>query len=263
MYETVGAVLGIFISLTPWILLAVGTVALVGGWRCFADREGAGLFAHPAAGIVAVTFLLGMGAPIGLWFASNPKRMEGFGSFGHILIGLMLIVGLVALFAPLLAYHLGRALGKSFATESTPLPDPEDPFERAKVSEERGDSQAAIERYEWLLKHDPAHFDARTRLAELLARTGKLHRATEALDDGLGLPDVEDKARSRWRELRGRIEDGSFGEARPEGERPSFKALGDVKHARLEAFRKDPVAGGGDDGPIDASSLDEDGKGGC
>jgi len=242
--------LGIFISLTPWILLAAGLAAFVGGLRCFADRERAGVFARPAAAIVALAFLLGMGTPIGLWFASNPKRMQGFGSFGHILIGLMVIIGLVALFAPLLAFHLTRALWGSVASGSQPPPDPKDPFERAEASEERGDSQAAVERYEWLLKHEPAHFEARTRLAELLARTGKLHRATQVLDDGLGLLDVEDRARSRWRELKGRIEDGSFGDAKPEGERPTFKALGDVRHARLEAFGKDPAAGGDDEGPL-------------
>ena len=261
-----GAALGTFIGLTPWILLATGVAAFVGGLRCFADRERAGVFAHPVAGIIAATFLLGMGVPIGLWFASNPDRMGGqgvltLGSFGNVLIGLMVTVGLFVLFAPLLAYHLGRALGRSFATESTPPPDPEDPFERAKAAEERGDSQAAVERYEWLLKREPAHFEARTRLADLLARTGKLHRSRHVLDDGLGLPDVDDRMRSEWRRLKGRIADGSFGVATPEGDSPSLKALGDVKHARLEAFREDPVAGGGDDGPLDASSLDENGKG--
>jgi len=122
--------------------------------------------------------------------------------------------------------------------------------ERAKAAEERGDSQSAIERYEWLLKKKPEHVDARTRLAELLARTGKFHRATQVLDDGLGLPGVEGRMLAKWRELKERIEDGTFGDARPEGERPTFKALADVRHARLEELRKDPAAGRDDEGPL-------------
>jgi hypothetical protein len=254
-------ILGYFIALAPWILVAAGLVALVGGHRCYADPDRAGVFAHPAAAVIAVTFLLGMGTPIGLWFASGPGRDRGWGSAGYLIVGLSFVAGIMMMFAPLLAYHLTRVLGKTLVSESQPPPDPEDPFERAKAAEERGDSRSAIERYAWVLENEPSHFDARARLADLLARTGRSERAKGVLDEGIALTDAEGWMRSKWRELRQRIEERSLGEEEAEGDRPTFKALGDVRPARLKAWETRPTSGkdnADDDGPLDASSLEDE-----
>lgn len=233
-------------------LLGGGFVAYLGGWRCRFNIDRAGVFSYPVAGVATVVWLLVWGA-----FAFASSGDHDFVAFGKVVI----IIPIGFLYAPLLAYHAGQAFAAVFSTESALPPDPEDPFERAKAAEERGDSRSAVERYEWILEREPAHFDARTRLAELLARTSRLRRARDVLDKGLALPDVEGWKRFKWRELGLRIEEGSFGDAKPEGERPTFKALGDVSPARLEAWEGRPRSGGNDsnddngDGPLDASSL--------
>jgi hypothetical protein len=232
-------------------LLGGGFVAYFGGWRCRFDNDRAGAFDRPVAGAAALVWLLVWAALVFLSSGDHP-----YSAFGKVVI----VIPIAFLYAPFLAFHAAEALRRAFSTESALPPDPEDPFERAKAAEERGDSQAAVERYAWLLEREPAHFDARIRLAELLARAGKLQRAKDVLEEGIALPDAEGWMRFKWQELRLLIEEGSFGEGKPEGEKPTFRALGDVRPARLEAWNERPRSGGGDDGPLDASSLD-DGRG--
>jgi tetratricopeptide (TPR) repeat protein len=228
-------------------LLGGGFVAYFGGWRCRFDLDRAGAFDRPVAGAAALVWLLVWGA---LVFASSADH--GLAAFGKVVI----VVPIALLYAPFLAFHAAESLRRAFSTESALPPDPEDPFERAKAAEDRGDTRAAVERYEWLLEREPAHFDARTRLADLLARTGRLERAREVLDKGIALDDAEGWMRFKWRELRTRIEERVLGEEKSEDGLPTFRALGDVRAARLEAWEERPRSGD-EDGPLDASSLED------
>ncbi len=239
-------------SVSVLALMVGGGVAYYGGWRCRFDNDRAGAFGHPAAGIVALVYYLGF-TSLAVTSGVDPFTM----------IGIVVVLGL--LYAPLLAYHAAEALQSTFSTASAPPPDPEDPFERAKAAEERGDSRSAVERYEWVLENEPIHFDARARLADLLARAGRLERAKEVLDKGLALPNAEGWMRFKWRELRQRIEERVLGEEKSEGDRPTFKALGEVRATRLKAWESRPTSdgdggnsGGNDDGPLDASSLEDE-----
>lgn len=230
------------ISFVPYVVVIVGIVAYVGGRRCRFDPERAGIFAHPLAGVAAVAFLLAMLSPIGLWFAGGPTGKAGgaglAGGAGYLIVYLFCLVGALFLYAPLLAYHATQLLAAIFSTTSQPEPEPEDPVERAKAAEEKGRTVTAIERYEWTLKEEPDNVEARTRLAELLSRTGRIERARKVLDDGLALVDSRNPAGAEWRTLKRRWEEGDAGEAAPEGPPPKHKAFGKVRTPRLEAHNK-------------------------
>lgn len=230
------------------ILFAVGWVAFFGGWRCYTDPDSAGVFAHPAAALVALAFLAGMVALIVLGSGSR--------LFGVIAAGLFL-----PLYGPLLWYHLTRALTGTVSALSQPAPEPTDPLERARAAEERGDTVIAVERYLWLLEREPSHEGARTRLAELLARMGRAEWSKDVIEKGMSLAEAGPEARAEWHALRLRWQEGNAVEALPD-EKPKFRGLEDSPTPRLDMHAEAQSARGDEPVvPFDEGDEEEEADG--
>jgi len=233
-------------SFSTFIVLAGGVVALVGGWRCYADADRAGVFRHPAAGIVTITFLAAMMTPLALSFRG------GLGGPGEVITGVFYLAFIMFLYAPLLAYHATQLAARAFSPVSQPAPEPTDPLERAKAAEERGDTAVAVERYLWLLEREPSHEAARTGLAELLARMGRAEWSKDVIEKGMSLAEVGAGVRAEWRALRLKWQEGNVVEA-PRGEKPKFRGLEDSPTPRLDMHAEAQSA----DGDAQAVPFDE------
>lgn len=237
--------MGALIAVAPYALFVVGVLAFRGGWLCRYRPERAGFWAHPAAALAVLTFMAAMIAPLSRWVARRSAAGGVYGA-GGVILTVFFIALLALLYGRLLGYHAGVILSGMFSTVSEPPPDPEDPFERAKAAEDRGDVRGAIERYSWLLERRPAHAGARTRLAELLARTRRLGRASALLDEGIALLEAPEEARAHWRLLKEKWARGEIGEESGTGGAFRHAAFGDVTTARLEAHRMEERHEGGE-----------------
>jgi hypothetical protein len=230
------------------ILFAVGWVAFFGGWRCYSDPDSAGVFAHPAAALVAFAFLAGMVALIVL---GSGSRLSGV-----IAAGLFL-----PLYGPLLWYHLTRALTGTVSALSQPAPEPADPFERARAAEERGDTEIAVERYLWLLEREPSHEAARKGLAELLARMGRAEWSKDVIEKGMSLAEAGPEARAGWHALRLKWQEGKALEAPPD-EKPRFRGLEDSPTPRLDMHAEAQSTGDDESAvPFDEGDEEEEADG--
>ncbi len=241
--------------LSTFIVLAGGVVALVGGWRCYADPDRAGVFGHPAAGIVTITFLAAMMTPLALSFRGDP------GGPGQVITGVFYLAFIMFLYAPLLAYHATQLAARMFSTVSQPPPEPTDPLERARAAEERGDTVIAVERYLRLLEAEPSHEEARTRLADLLARTGRVEWSKEVVEKGMSLAEVGPEARAEWRALRLKWQEGKGVEAPSDG-RPKLRGLEDSPTPRLDVHAEAQSARGDEPAvPFDDGDEEEEAAG--
>jgi hypothetical protein len=162
------------------LLVAAGLVAFRAAWLCYRSPERAGWWTDPRSALVLLVFLATMTGPMMIWIERG--AIEGWGNAAYraaaYVVGVLLCI-------PFMAYHAGALVERAFTAESQPPPEPEDPFERARASEERGDVRGAIERYSFLLDEEPSHAEARMRLAELLARTRRAHQAAALVEQGL------------------------------------------------------------------------------
>lgn len=230
------------------ILFAVGWVAFFGGWRCYTDPDSAGAFAHPAAAVVAFVFFAGMVALIVLGSGSR--------LFGIIATGLFL-----PLYGPLLWYHLTSVLTGTVSVLSQPPPEPTDPLERARAAEDRGDTVIAVERYLWLLEREPSHEEARTRLADLLARTGRVEWSKEVVETGMSLAEVGPEARAEWRALRLKWQEGKGVQAPSDGG-PRLRGMEDSPTPRLDMHAEAQSAKGDEPAvPFDEGDEEEEADG--
>lgn len=226
------------------MIIIYGAVALVGGLRCYFDTEYAGVFRHPAAGMVAMMF---------------PAAMMAFvaaigGDVAGTIFPLVLATGMSI---PLLAYHLVNALSRMLSPVSQPAPEPEDPFERAKAAEDRGDTVIAVERYMRLLEGEPSHEEARTRLMEILARTGRVEWSRDVIERGLALPEVGPAARAEWRALILKWKEGKGGDVPPRDGKPRMRGLEDSPTTRLDAH-VEASSGRCDESPVPFDGNDEE-----
>jgi hypothetical protein len=204
------------------LLFAGGLVALWAWGRCEGEAGRGGVWLHPAAGGAAFAFYIGVA------YLAALKA--------DAIVAIFFVWGIGWFYAPFFAYHVTHVLANVFATESQPPPEPEDPLERAKASEERGDVRGAIERYSWLLEREPMHVEARTRLAHLLARSRRLERAFDILREGVALEGVSEEARDEWRTLAEKWRRGEIVEDSPGEEGFRHAALGAVPTPRFDAY---------------------------
>ena len=170
-------------------LLAGGFVVFFAGRRCWLASERAGFWMSPWSLVAVLSLLI-------------PGFVAAVSESGNPFVGVVLAVPMGFLLAPLIAYHVSALVTRAVLPEEQPPPEPEDPFERAKAAEDRGDNTVAVERYLWLLDREPAHIEARVRLARLFAETGRIEQALEALDKGLALKDMPSAEKAEWRALR-------------------------------------------------------------
>jgi hypothetical protein len=224
-----------------------GVVALVGGLRCYFDSEHAGFFRHPAVGIVAITFPAAM--------------MALAAAVGGDVTGIIFPLALATIMsAPLLAYQLVGAFARTFSPVSQLAPEPTDPLLRAKAAEDRADTVIAVERYLRLLEAEPSHKEARTRLADLLARTGRIEWSKEVVEKGMSLAEAGPEARAEWRALRLKWEEGKGVEA-PSGEGPRLRGLEDSPTPRLDMHAEAQSAADDSAVPFDEGDEEEEADG--
>ncbi len=192
------------------LVFAVGLVAYRAAWLCYRDPDRAGFWLDPRAGLILFAFLAGMAAPLVTWL----ERGIGLGGWAFAWRCAVFILILV-LYLPLLTHYAGRALARILNPLSQPPPEPADPFERARAAEERGDVRTAIERYSTLLDARPTHVEARTRFAQLLARTRRLAWGKDIIGRGLALEGVPGAEKAKWKVLLRDWEEGRLGETPP------------------------------------------------
>jgi succinate dehydrogenase hydrophobic anchor subunit len=215
-----------------------GVAALRAGWLCRTDPERAGRWANPWAPAAVLVFLMTAVGPFMLWVEDGART-----GVGMWLTRFATCLVIFALYLPYLTFHAGSLLAALLRPEPQPEPESVDPFERARASEEGGDVRAAVERYQKLLEEEPAHVEARTRLAQLMAKTRRFEQGKEILRQGLALEEVASAEKAEWKSLLRRLEEGDLGEQAPEDAGFGHLALGGVTATRIKAHeesKKDP-----------------------
>jgi len=142
----------------------------------------AGVWLEPRAGLAALVVVLTASGALLPWVARGAQASLT----AVALRGGIWVFG-VLLHLPFLTWHAGSVFASALNPEGFVPAEPEDPFERARAAERRGDVSGAVERYRALLRERPLHVEARLALAELLAGTRRRAQAIEVVEEGIRL----------------------------------------------------------------------------